>query len=121
MTVSFYETSLNHRDVLQNVGVFRCFLVVFFAIISFGLSTRAITTTGLKTVVGRLQLGNTLVFLFNLIGRNPEVQETLYNEAQSLAPPGCDLTVDDLRKAKYLRACISESFRFLVNNIFKII
>ncbi|XP_011631403.1 ecdysone 20-monooxygenase isoform X3 [Pogonomyrmex barbatus] len=58
-------------------------------------------------------LGNTLVFLFNLIGRNPEVQETLYNEAQSLAPPGCDLTVDDLRKAKYLRACIMESFRIV--------
>jgi len=60
------------------------------------------------------------VFLFNLIGRNPEVQETLYNEAQSLAPPGCDLTVDDLRKAKYLRACITESFRFLINTIFGI-
>ncbi|XP_011255244.1 ecdysone 20-monooxygenase isoform X1 [Camponotus floridanus] len=58
-------------------------------------------------------LGNTLVFLFNLIGRNPEVQETLYKEAQSLAPPGCDLTVDDLRKAKYLRACITESFRIV--------
>ncbi|XP_070166736.1 cytochrome P450 family 24 subfamily A member shade isoform X1 [Polyergus mexicanus] len=58
-------------------------------------------------------LGNTLVFLFNLIGRNPEVQEALYNEAQSLAPPGCDLTVDDLRTAKYLRACITESFRIM--------
>ncbi|XP_036144543.1 ecdysone 20-monooxygenase isoform X4 [Monomorium pharaonis] len=58
-------------------------------------------------------LGNTLVFLFDLIGRNPEVQETLYNEARSLAPPGCDLTVDDLRKAKYLRACITESFRIV--------
>ncbi|XP_012230976.1 ecdysone 20-monooxygenase isoform X2 [Linepithema humile] len=58
-------------------------------------------------------LGNTLVFLFDLIGRNPEVQEALYKEAQSLAPPGCDLTVDDLRKAKYLRACITESFRIV--------
>lgn len=60
---------------------------------------------------GRLQLGNTLVFLFNLIGSNPEVQANLYKEAQSLAPPGCDLKVEDLRKAKYLRACIMESFR----------
>ncbi|KAL0113004.1 hypothetical protein PUN28_012322 [Cardiocondyla obscurior] len=58
-------------------------------------------------------LGNTLVFLFNLIGCNPEVQEALYNEARTLAPPGCDLTVDDLRKAKYLRACITESFRIV--------
>ncbi|KAG7204184.1 hypothetical protein KM043_002021 [Ampulex compressa] len=58
-------------------------------------------------------LGNTLVFLFDMIGRNPEVQARLYEEACSLAPPGCDLTVEDLRKAKYLRACISEAFRIV--------
>ncbi|XP_078036135.1 cytochrome P450 family 24 subfamily A member shade [Augochlora pura] len=58
-------------------------------------------------------LGNTLVFLFDLIGRNPRVQARLYEEARSLAPPGCDLTVDDLRKAKYLRACITEAFRVI--------
>lgn len=59
-----------------------------------------------------LQLGNTLVFLFDLIGRNPRVQAKLYEESCSLAPPGCDLTTEDLRKAKYLRACITESFRY---------
>ncbi|XP_076235574.1 cytochrome P450 family 24 subfamily A member shade [Calliopsis andreniformis] len=58
-------------------------------------------------------LGNTLVFLFDLIGRNPKVQADLYNEAYSLAPPGCDLTIENLRKAKYLRACITESFRMI--------
>ncbi|EZA58896.1 Ecdysone 20-monooxygenase [Ooceraea biroi] len=58
-------------------------------------------------------LGNTLVFLFDLIGRNPQVQATLYEEVLSLAPPGCDLTEADLRTADYLRACISESFRIL--------
>nr|XP_012150014.1 PREDICTED: ecdysone 20-monooxygenase isoform X2 [Megachile rotundata] len=58
-------------------------------------------------------LGNTLVFLFDLIGRNPAVQAKLYEESCSLAPPGCDLTIENLRKAKYLRACIIESFRFL--------
>lgn len=58
-----------------------------------------------------LQLGNTLVFLFNVIGRNPEVQATLYEEARALAPPGCDISVEDVRKAKYLRACITEAFR----------
>ncbi|XP_043255553.1 ecdysone 20-monooxygenase isoform X1 [Colletes gigas] len=58
-------------------------------------------------------LGNTLVFLFDLIGRNPKVQADLYEEACSLAPPGCDLTIEDLRKAKYLRACITESFRVI--------
>ncbi|XP_076383826.1 cytochrome P450 family 24 subfamily A member shade [Megalopta genalis] len=56
-------------------------------------------------------LGNTLVFLFHLIGRNPPVQARLYEEARTLAPPGCDLAVEDLRKAKYLRACITEAFR----------
>nr|XP_031825344.1 ecdysone 20-monooxygenase [Nomia melanderi] len=58
-------------------------------------------------------LGNTLVFLFDLIGRNPRVQAQLYEEAYALAPAGCDLTVEDLRKAKYLRACITESFRVM--------
>lgn len=65
----------------------------------------------LHAFLERTQLGNTLVFLFDLIGRNPEVQAKLYEEAYSLAPPGCDLTIDDLRKAKYLRACITESYR----------
>lgn len=58
-------------------------------------------------------LGNTLVFLFDLIGRNPKVQATLYEEVRTLAPPGCHLTVDDLRTAKYLRACITEAFRIV--------
>nr|XP_050859270.1 ecdysone 20-monooxygenase isoform X3 [Vespula vulgaris] len=58
-------------------------------------------------------LGNTLVFLFHMIGSNPEVQETLYEEACTLAPRGCDLTVEDLRKARYLRACINEAFRLV--------
>ncbi|CAK9822867.1 Ecdysone 20-monooxygenase [Anthophora retusa] len=58
-------------------------------------------------------LGNTLVFLFDLIGRNPRVQAKLYEEAYSLAPAGCDLTTEDLKQAKYLRACITESFRMI--------
>ncbi|XP_026296312.1 cytochrome P450 314A1 isoform X6 [Apis mellifera] len=59
------------------------------------------------------QLGNTLVFLFDLIGRNPTVQNKLYEETYALAPAGCDLTIDNLRKAKYLRACITESLRLI--------
>ncbi|XP_051166696.1 ecdysone 20-monooxygenase isoform X1 [Leptopilina boulardi] len=58
-------------------------------------------------------LGNTLVFLFHMIGSNPEVQKKLFEEVADLAPPGCDLSVDDLRTAKYLRACITEAFRLL--------
>lgn len=59
------------------------------------------------------QLGNTLVFLLHMIGSYPEVQKKLYEEVADLAPPGCDLSVDDLRTAKYLRACITEAFRFV--------
>lgn len=64
------------------------------------------------------QLGNTLVFLFHLIGRNPGVQAKLYEETHSLAPAGCDLTIDNLRQAKYLRACITESFRCVTRQAF---
>ncbi|XP_048516410.1 ecdysone 20-monooxygenase isoform X2 [Athalia rosae] len=58
-------------------------------------------------------LGNTLVFLFDLIGRNKEVQRRLHDEVSALAPQGCDLAAEDLRDAKYLRACIFEAFRIL--------
>ncbi|XP_012286900.1 ecdysone 20-monooxygenase [Orussus abietinus] len=58
-------------------------------------------------------LGNTLVFLLYLVGRNARLQKRLHEEAISLAPPGCDLTAEDLRGAKYLRACITEAFRVI--------
>lgn len=59
------------------------------------------------------QLGNTLVFLFYLIGRDSKVQKRLYEETATLAPPGCDISSEDLRNAKYLRACITEAFRVI--------
>lgn len=65
-------------------------------------------------------MGNTLVFLLHMIGSNPDVQTKLYNEVADLAPPGCDLSVDDLRTAKYLRACITEAFRYIKKLIFKL-
>ncbi|KAJ8673935.1 hypothetical protein QAD02_005197 [Eretmocerus hayati] len=58
-------------------------------------------------------VGNTLVFLLHTVGRNPEVQERLRVEADSLAPPRCDITVDNLKDAKYIRAFITEVFRLL--------
>lgn len=75
-----------------------------------------LVTLALIRVISFPQLGNTLVFLFDLIGRNPKVQANLYEEACSLAPPGCDLTIENLRKAKYLRACITESFRYVLRS-----
>ncbi|XP_015517676.2 cytochrome P450 family 24 subfamily A member shade isoform X1 [Neodiprion pinetum] len=58
-------------------------------------------------------LGNTLVFLIDLIGRHKEVQRCLHEEVSALAPPGCSLAAEDLRDAKYLRACIFEAYRVL--------
>ncbi|KAF7989225.1 hypothetical protein HCN44_007822 [Aphidius gifuensis] len=37
----------------------------------------------------------------------------LYDEVINLAPEGCDLVAENLRGAKYLRACITEGFRML--------
>lgn len=59
------------------------------------------------------QLGNTLVFLFYLIGSDGKAQKRLYEEVANLAPPRCDIAADDLRSAKYLRACITEAFRII--------
>ncbi|PSN39633.1 hypothetical protein C0J52_13798 [Blattella germanica] len=58
-------------------------------------------------------LGNSLVFLMYLIAKNPEVQERLYEEIQQLAPGRCPLRAETLRNAKYLQACLMESFRVL--------
>ncbi|KAG8041822.1 hypothetical protein G9C98_007126 [Cotesia typhae] len=58
-------------------------------------------------------LGNTLVFIFHLIGSNSAVQKELYEEVINLAPAGCDIAAEDLNSAKYLRACITEAFRVI--------
>ncbi|XP_015112054.1 ecdysone 20-monooxygenase isoform X2 [Diachasma alloeum] len=58
-------------------------------------------------------LGNTLVFMFHLIGSNPRVQKILHEEVETLAPRNCDIEVQDLRSAKYLRACVQEGFRVI--------
>ncbi|XP_011314519.1 ecdysone 20-monooxygenase isoform X2 [Fopius arisanus] len=58
-------------------------------------------------------VGNTLVFLFHLIGSNPRVQKILHEEVATLAPQNCDIEVQDLRNAKYLRACVQEGFRVI--------
>ena len=50
-----------------------------------------------------------------MIASNPEVQKKLYEEVAYLAPAGCDIRIDDLRNAKYLKACTNEAFRFVKN------
>uniref|UniRef100_A0AAT9UTK6 Cytochrome P450 314A1 n=1 Tax=Maconellicoccus hirsutus TaxID=177089 RepID=A0AAT9UTK6_MACHI len=62
---------------------------------------------GIKT------LGNTLVFLLYLIAKHPDVQEKLYKEIEHITPTNEQITMESLRGAVYLRACIMEAFRLL--------
>jgi hypothetical protein len=51
------------------------------------------------------------VFVLYLIAKNPSVQNRLYKELLQIAPGRCPLTVEALRQATYLQACIMEAFR----------
>uniref|UniRef100_A0A8D8QU82 Ecdysone 20-monooxygenase n=1 Tax=Cacopsylla melanoneura TaxID=428564 RepID=A0A8D8QU82_9HEMI len=62
---------------------------------------------GIKT------FGNTLVFLLYLLAKNPACQEKIYEEISNLAGSMQDFTLNMIQSAKYLRACIEESFRLL--------
>ncbi|KAL1458115.1 hypothetical protein WDU94_008288 [Cyamophila willieti] len=62
---------------------------------------------GIKT------FGNTLVFVLYLLAKNPACQEKIYEEISNLAGSRQDFTLNMIQNAKYLRACIEESFRLL--------
>ena len=55
--------------------------------------------------------GNTLAFLIYNLARNPEKQQKLRDEVQSFGSG--NLTVQDVGKMKYFRACLNESLRIL--------
>lgn len=51
-------------------------------------------------------------FLFYFLARNPEKQEKLRKEIQSVVgPKGSEVTASVLRDLPYLKACIKESLR----------
>lgn len=52
--------------------------------------------------------GNTLGFLLYHLSANPQKQEILRKECQEIGP---HVTVKDLNRFKYLKACIQETFR----------
>lgn len=62
---------------------------------------------GIKT------FGNTLVFVLYLIAKNTTCQEKIYEEIINVAGPHQDFTTKNIQNAKYLKACIEESFRLL--------
>ena len=48
--------------------------------------------------------------MYNL-GRNPHVQEKLYQEIESVVGKEEDVTSQSLAKLSYLKACVKESMR----------
>lgn len=86
---------------------------VFMSMLQTDLDIREKKAAIIDFIAAGIQtLGNTLVFLLYLIGKNPIVQEKLYEEITNLTPLG-DITAVTLSKAVYLRACINECFRIL--------
>lgn len=86
---------------------------VFMSMLQTDLDIREKKAAIIDFIAAGIQtLGNTLVFLLYLIGKNPDVQEKLYEEITNLTPIG-DITTLTLNKATYLKACINECFRIL--------
>ena len=54
--------------------------------------------------------------MYNL-GRNPHVQEKLYQEIENVVGKEEDVTSQSLAKLSYLKACVKESLRWHVSSI----
>ena len=58
-------------------------------------------------------------FLFYLLARNPEKQQKLREEIlQVVGPRGTPVTASSLNQLHYLKACVKESLRYLLNIVF---
>lgn len=88
---------------------------VFMSILNaHGLDIRDKKAAIIDFIAAGIQtLGNTLVFLLYLIAKHKDVQKKLYEELIELIPKGNAVTPETLKKASYLRACITETFRML--------
>ncbi|KAL0275932.1 UNVERIFIED_CONTAM: hypothetical protein PYX00_003643 [Menopon gallinae] len=79
-----------------------------------GLSTKDKKAAIIDFIAAGIQtLGNTLVFLLYLIAKHKDVQEKLHKEISEIIPRGSAITAESLKRATYLRACITEAFRIL--------
>lgn len=62
-------------------------------------------TAGVDTI------GNSIIFAISLIAKHPKVQARLQQELDEYLRPGEDLTAEKINGLKYLKACVTESFR----------
>ncbi|XP_059468579.1 ecdysone 20-monooxygenase-like [Neocloeon triangulifer] len=62
---------------------------------------------------GMNTIGNSITMMLYLMAKNPEAQSKIYEEIQSQLEPDEEITAKFLHSAKYLKACIQESFRIL--------
>lgn len=86
---------------------------VFMSVLQTDLDLREKKAAIIDFIAAGIQtLGNTLVFLLYLIGKNPEIQTKLYEEITTLCSFD-NISTSMLNKAVYLKACINESFRIL--------
>ena len=57
------------------------------------------------------QTSNSVLWLMYNLGRNPHVQDKLYQEVESIVGEDGDVTSQSLAKLSYLKACVKESMR----------
>lgn len=58
-----------------------------------------------------MQTANSVLWLLYNLGRNPHVQDKLYQEVLSVVGQDEDVTSQSLAKLSYLKACVKESMR----------
>ena len=49
------------------------------------------------------------------MAKNPEAQEKLYKEIQSVLGDRSEPTAEDISKMPYLKGCMMESFRYVIS------
>lgn len=58
-----------------------------------------------------MQTANSVLWLLYNLGRNPHVQDKLYQEVLSVVGQDENVTSQSLAKLSYLKACVKESMR----------
>ena len=58
------------------------------------------------------QTSNQATFMLHCMAKNPEAQEKLFTEIQSVLGDRTQPTPDDLTKMPYLKGCMLESIRY---------